>query len=288
MIVSASRRTDLPRWYGEWFERRLLDGYALVKNPMNALQVRRVSLLPADVDCFVFWTKDPENFLPKLDLLDSHGYAYYFQFTLTPYGKGIEPGMRDKREIARTFARLAQRLGRERVVWRYDPILLADGISSGYHRAEFIKLCELLAPYTDTVTVSFVDPYAKLKRAPFWPPTESEMDEIAASIGKAARAYGLRAVACCEGRDFTRFGIGRASCVDPARIELITGRRISAARDKNQRLGCGCCQSVDIGTYDTCPAGCVYCYASRTAGKGGVSLAAKRYGSHDPNSVMLC
>ena len=91
---------------------------------MNAAQVRKVSLLPEDVDCFVFWTKDPANFLPRLDLLDSRGYCYYFQFTLTPYGRKLEPGMRDKREIARTFAELSERLGRERVVWRYDPIVL--------------------------------------------------------------------------------------------------------------------------------------------------------------------
>ena len=287
MIVSASRRTDLPRWYGEWFENRLRAGYALARNPMNAAQVRKVSLLPEDVDCFVFWTKDPANFLPRLDLLDSRGYCYYFQFTLTPYGRKLEPGMRDKREIARTFAERSERLGRERVVWRYDPIVLSDFIGLDYHRTEFARLCDMLAPYTDTVTVSFVDMYAKLKTACFRPPSESEMFELASYIGEAARSFGLRAVACCESLDLSDCGIERAACIDRARIERITGRSLCVRPDRNQRSLCGCCVSVDIGAYDTCPAGCVYCYANRPGKARDFALAKHRFAAHDPHAVML-
>lgn len=287
MIVSASRRTDLPRWYGEWFSNRLRAGYALVRNPMNAAQLRRVSLVPDDVDCFVFWTKDPANFIPRLDMLDAAGYGYYFQFTLTPYGRELEPGMRDKREIVETFIALAKRVGRERVVWRYDPIILNDFIGLDYHRAEFSRLCGLLAPYTDTVTVSFVDMYAKLKTSLIRPISDDELAELAAYIGETARSNGLCAVACCESADLSRFGIKRAACIDASRIERIAGRPLGLRPDRNQRAGCGCAESVDIGAYDTCPAGCVYCYANRPGKCGDFSAAQRRYAEHDPHAEML-
>ena len=123
MILSISRRTDIPRWYSEWLLRRLRAGEVLVRNPYRPGQLRRVPLSPAVVDAIVFWTKDPAPLLPWLDELDGMGYRYLFQFTLTPYGPEIEPGLRDKRAIVETFQALGRRLGRGRVLWRYDPIL---------------------------------------------------------------------------------------------------------------------------------------------------------------------
>lgn len=287
MIVSASRRTDLPRWYGEWFENRLRAGYALVRNPMNAAQLRRVSLAPEDVDCFVFWTKDPAKFMPRLGVLDEAGYSYYFQFTLTPYGRELEPGMRDKRRIVDTFIALAKRIGRQRLVWRYDPIILNSFIGVDYHRAEFARMCGLLAPYTDTVTISFADMYPKLKTTLIRPVDDDEIAELASFIGGVAHSHGLQAVACCESADLSRFGITRAACIDAARIERITGRALRLRPDRNQRPGCGCAESVDIGAYDTCPAGCVYCYANRPGKGGDFDAAKRRYAAHDPHAEML-
>lgn len=112
MILSVSRRTDIPRWYSEWFLRRLRAGEVLVRNPYRPGQLRRVPLSPAVVDAIVFWTKAPAPLLPWLDELDGMGYRYLFQFTLTPYGPEIEPGLRDKRAIVETFQVLGCRLGR--------------------------------------------------------------------------------------------------------------------------------------------------------------------------------
>lgn len=159
MILSVSRRTDIPRWYSEWFLRRLRAGEVLVRNPYRPGQLRRVPLSPAVVDAIVFWTKDPAPLLPRLDELDGMGYRYLFQFTLTPYGPEIEPGLRDKRAIVETFQALGRRLGRGRVLWRYDPILFTDAIGLAWHEARFRKLCKVLSPFTDQVTVSFLDPY---------------------------------------------------------------------------------------------------------------------------------
>ncbi|MEO2798907.1 DUF1848 family protein, partial [Flavonifractor plautii] len=159
MILSVSRRTDIPRWYSEWLLRRLRAGEVLVRNPYRPGQLRRVPLSPAVVDAIVFWTKDPAPLLPWLDELDGMGYRYLFQFTLTPYGPEIEPGLRDKRAIVETFQVLGRRLGRGRVLWRYDPILFTDAIGLAWHEARFRKLCKALSPFTDQVTVSFLDPY---------------------------------------------------------------------------------------------------------------------------------
>ena len=126
MIISASRRTDIPCYYSRWMRRRLEEGFVLVRNPMRPSQLRRVTLSSDIVDCIVFWTKDAQNILDTLPLLDQMGYRYYFQFTITPYDQQLEPYLRAKPEILDTFTELSRRIGRHRVVWRYDPIICTD------------------------------------------------------------------------------------------------------------------------------------------------------------------
>ena len=203
MILSVSRRTDIPRWYSEWLLRRLRAGEVLVRNPYRPGQLRRVPLSPAVVDAIVFWTKDPAPLLPWLDELDGMGYRYLFQFTLTPYGPEIEPGLRDKRAIVETFQVLGCRLGRGRVLWRYDPILFTDAIGLAWHEARFRKLCKALSPFTDQVTVSFLDPYPGRPMGGLRPPNALEMQELAAMLGQTAKEYHLSIVACCEAGDFS-------------------------------------------------------------------------------------
>lgn len=268
MIVSASRRTDIPCCYAEWLMKRIREGYALTRNPMNRAQLSRVPLTPDVVDCIVFWTKDAANLLPHLDELDALGYRYYFQFTLTPYGNDLERNLRPKSEIEECFRALSNRIGRERVVWRYDPIILNDTLTAAYHKAEFQRLCGRLSAFTDTVVISFVDLYAKLKRQAdrggtvIRPASGGETAELAGYIGRTAAEYGLHAAACCEMGDLTQYGIVRSSCIDRKRIEKICGCALDIGTDNNQRKGCGCAQSVDIGAYNTCRNGCIYCYAN--------------------------
>lgn len=283
MILSVSRRTDIPCHYPDWFMNRIRAGFVLTRNSMNHGQITRIPLTPDEVDCIVFWTKDPAPMLPWLDELDARGYRYYFQFTLTPYDRTVERSLRPKEEIEETFRLLSRRLGRHRVVWRYDPILMTDEIDLAYHKAQFSRMCASLAPYTDTVVISFVDPYARRKNPPYRPPTHAEEEELADFIGKTAAASGRKAAACCEAGDYGRFGIGRSSCIDPARIAKICGHDLRLKPDKNQRPGCGCVQSVDIGTYNTCRSGCVYCYATHSPGS-----ASRRRARYDPAGEMLC
>ena len=135
MIVSAGPAARISVFYAEWMMNRFRAGYALARNPMNHAQLARVPLTPDVVDCVVFWTKDAANLLPCLGELDEHGYAYYFQFTLTPYDRALEPNLRGKAEIAATFRALSKRIGSRRVVWRYDPVILNDLLGTGGTRA---------------------------------------------------------------------------------------------------------------------------------------------------------
>jgi hypothetical protein len=282
MILSASRRTDIPCYYAQWFMNRIRAGYVLTRNPMNHAQLSRIPLSPDIVDCIVFWTKDAANMLPHLDELDALGYNYYFQFTLTPYGKNIEQNLCPKSEIEDTFITLSKRIGRECVVWRYDPIILNDDLTVKYHKTQFRRMCEKLSPYTDTVTISFVDMYPKFKTPYIRTITANEIVELSEYVGVTATEYGLSAVACCEKDDLTKYGIGRSSCIDRERIEKIIGCPLKIKADKNQREGCGCVESIDIGAYNTCLNGCVYCYANNS-----FTTALRRHESHNPESELL-
>jgi len=282
MILSASRRTDIPCFYAPWLINRLEAGYALVRNPMNPARLSRIPLTPDVLDGIVLWTKNPAPMLPLLDRLDQLCPAYYFQFTLTPYDRELEPNLPPKEELVRVFTQLSQRLGRHRVVWRCDPIVLTPRLTVDWHCRQFRRLCQQLAPHTDTVVISFVDQYAKVKSPLIRPVPAETMAQLAHFIGQTAREFGLTAAACCEAGDFSAQGIGRSACIDSARLEAILGQPLHLRPDRNQRPGCGCAESVDIGAYNTCENGCIYCYASYSP-----QSAARNRASHDPAGELL-
>ncbi len=286
MILSASRRTDIPGYYSEWFFNRLREGYVMTKNPMNPGQIGRINLSPDKIDCIVFWTKDPVKMLDQLPLIDKMGYPYYFQFTLTPYGKELERDLRDKADILATFRQLSLYLGKSRVLWRYDPIVWNEALTMDYHIRSFEKLCAGLEDYTDTCIISFVDFYDKLMKQGrnelLHEIREDQMHEIAGCLAAIAGNYGIELKACCEGLDFTKDGIKPSACIDKALVEQICGHAISARKDRSQRPECGCVQSVDIGVYNTCRNGCIYCYANHSE----ASIENNFY-KHDPNSDIL-
>jgi hypothetical protein len=286
MILSASRRTDLPGYYSEWFFNRLKEGYALYRNPMNLAQICRVDLSVENIDCIVFWTKDPYPIMDRLEQLNQMGYSYYFQFTLTPYGKEIEPNLRDKQDILTTFRQLSDQLGKGRVLWRYDPIILNDVYTMDYHKDQFAYLCQELAGYTDLCTISFVDRYSKLsknvKEQVVREIAAEEMHSLAAELVRIAEPNHIELRACCEASDLSVYGIKPAACIDKKIIEQVSGHPIAVKKDKSQRIGCGCVQSVDIGAYNTCRNGCVYCYANHSE-----ASIIKNCEKHDPRSPML-
>jgi hypothetical protein len=267
LIISASRRSDIPAFQGEWFMECLRSGEVFVKNPVNRAQVSRIDLSPPAVDCIVFWTKDPAPFLPFLDELDDRGYPYYFQFTLTPYGRDLEPGLPEKEALLETFCRLSHRLGRERVVWRYDPIVLNPRYDLAFHAGQFEKFCRVLGEKTEKCVISFVDGYGFLKRdfeeLGIRELTAPEIDGIAGTLGPLAQNHGLALASCCEKAELERYGIGRNRCVDGELINRIFGLNLARKKDPGQREHCLCAASRDIGAYHSCLHGCRYCYAGR-------------------------
>lgn len=268
MIISASRRTDIPCYYSEWFVNRLKAGYVLSKNPMNPNQIKRISLSPDEVDCIVFWTKDPINMLDKLSLIDKLGYRYYFQFTLNPYGIDIERNLRNKEDIVNTFIQLSKRIGSEKLLWRYDPVIINENHRVDYHLHNFAYLCSKLQGYTKKCTISFVDDYKKLDKAVrdyiIRDIDEDTQHYIAKSFVEIAAGYGIEIRACCEKADLINYGVKPAACIDKELIETICGYSLNIKKDKNQRPACNCAESTDIGVYNSCRNGCIYCYANHS------------------------
>ena len=286
MILSVSRRTDIPNYYSEWFINRIKEGYLYVKNPMNAHQISKIDLSPDVVDCIVFWTKNPVNMLDKLDEL--RPYQYYFQITLTGYGKDVEPGLPDKnRVLIPAFRELSEKIGKKRTIWRYDPILINEKYTKEYHYRAFRKIAEQLHEHTDRVIISFVDLYAKTQRNTAGLHIENtgneEMLEIAGNLATIAHEFGLQIESCAEAIDLESVGVAHGHCIDKDLIEELIGCPIRGEKDKNQRPECGCLESVEVGAYNTCRNGCKYCYANYNNER-----VISQCHLYDPDSPLLC
>lgn len=286
MILSVSRRTDIPNYYSDWFYNRIKEGFVCVRNPMNPHQVSRITLSPEVVDCIVFWTKNPAPMLERMDELSS--YQYYFQYTLTGYGKDVECNLPNKKEVLiPAFQSLAEKIGNNRVVWRYDPILFNEVYTPEYHRNAFRQIAEALNGYTDQCVISFVDNYAKnkasMKALGTYELSQVELLAFTRELCRTANANGIRVVSCAEQMDLSECGVEHGSCIDKGRIEEILGCSIEVNRDKNQRPECGCVESIDIGTYNTCKSACKYCYANHSVES--VIRSAEKYDLYSP---LLC
>lgn len=285
MFLSASRRTDIPALYAPWLVNRLREGYVLVRNPMRYHQVARIRLAPDVIDGIVLWTKNPAPMLSMMDALKP--YLYYFRYTLTPYGEDIEPHVpRKGREGIETFRRLADSIGPDRVVWMYDPILLSEKYTSDWHIRYFERIARKLEGYTTECTIAFLAPYRSTRRNASLlmhrPVAPQEMRDLVARLCVIADACGMRMRACAEPVDFSAVNVERSACVDAARFERIAGYRLSAPKDRNQRGECCCAASIDIGAYNCCTNGCLYCYANYQPDQ-----IARNVCTHDPHSPLL-
>lgn len=285
MIISASRRTDIPSYYSEWLINRLKEKFVLVRNPMNIHQVSKIDLSPAIVDAIVFWTKNPTSMLPYLDQIKD--YTYYFQFTLTAYGPDVEKNLPSKNKIIiPKFKQLSKEIGKEKVIWRYDPIFFNEQYSMEYHCKYFEVLASKLGDYTEKCTVSFMDMYRNTERnvkgLSIVKDTYEMQLELLQRFEEIAKENGLYIDTCSEIGDFHNIGVEHAHCIDRERIERIGGFKLNVDKDTNQRAECGCMASIDIGAYNTCKNGCLYCYANYSS-----NIVEKNFGMHNPNSPLL-
>ncbi len=273
VIVSASRATDIPAFQGDWLAERLKEGFCHWRNPFNNA-VSKVSF--EKTRFFVFWTKNPAPFIKHLKLFDERRLGYCFQFTLNNYDpEGLEPCVPPLKERIETFARLSDMLGPERVIWRFDPIILSDKLRPSEAVERIGAIGGKLKGLTKRLVISFADieryKAAKRRLGSAWSePSEDEIHEIASKLSELNKSLGLEISTCAESVELELYGIAHSRCIDgglisrlaPDAAELQSHLR-GAGKDKGQRKDCLCVKSKDIGSYGTCRHGCLYCYAAR-------------------------
>ena len=284
MILSVSRRTDIPRFYFDWFLNRLKDGYVFVRNPMNPAQVSRIALNENTLDFIVFWSKNPEPMLAHLK--DLEPYPYYIQFTINPYDEDIESNLPPKKKLIDTFKKLSDTIGADKMVWRYSPLLLNEKYTPDFHIQAFEKLAHELKGATYRCHLSFLDMYAKIeynmKKLGVREGTLKEQQTLATAFKKTAVDNGMT-IGACGNVDLKQTGLNPSVCIDGALIEKLTGMQLNLKKDKNQRDTCYCTSSIDIGTYNTCLNGCAYCYANHST-----KSIRKKVATFNPLSPILC
>jgi hypothetical protein len=270
-VISASRRTDIPAFYAEWFMNRIRAGRVGVRAPFGGRSFE-ISLIPDDVIAVMFWTKNAGPLLTRFDELTRQGYDFGFLYTVNNYPESLEPHVPDLRKTIETISGIASRYSPQIIRWRYDTIVLSDVITPEWHVENFTKLCDTLAPYTDECIFSFCDYYKKTVRnmEQFVPsyriPDEIESKELAEKLGEIACEHGIRFASCAH--DFLLSDhVHKAACIDFKFLSRIVKdeRKLAAAaklKPAPTRKECGCLASRDIGAYDTCVHGCFYCYAN--------------------------
>lgn len=295
LILSISRRTDIPAFYTPWLMKRFEQGHVLARNPFNPGQARRVDLDLARLSGIVFWSRNPAPLLPHLDAFA--GLPWYIHQTVTGYGRGLEPAVPCPETARAVMERIASRWGRQRLVWRYDPVIMGGAFTARWHRENFARLCSMLAPYCRGVYVSFLAFYRKTRRnmAHLAPqdPDLVQKRALLVDLSQIAAGNGLDLSICAGSDELLLPGLKRGRCVDAAILQEMrfsAGRQealpglpaITAKRDAGQRKLCGCHKSVDIGAYNSCGHGCLYCYANESQ-----ALAMRRLRAHDPDAPFL-
>jgi hypothetical protein len=291
MIISASRRTDIPAFYADWFVNRIRTGYCTVPNPFNPSQISRVSLKPEDVDVIVFWTRNPRPLLRHLAELDARGYRHYFQYTLLNNPRPIDPHVPTLEASLTTFRELADRIGPERVIWRYDPIVWSNVTGTEFHEQTYERIARALRGYTRRSVISLLDIYRKAEKRlkaldqqgiELTTPDEDELGKLMRALVEIAAANGLEITSCAEQIDLRPYGVRPGKCVDDEHIRRVFGVDITHDKDPSQRAACGCVASRDIGMYNSCLFGCAYCYATSNFERAKVNHA-----QHQPESPSL-
>lgn len=296
MIISASRRTDIPAFFGKWFMNRIRAGYCAVPNPMNTKQISRVPLKPEDVEVIVFWTRYARPMLPYLNELDSRGFRYYFQNTLLGYPRLLDTKNPTLAASLDSFRRLSERIGPEKSIWRYDTIIFSNITDSQFHLKNFQKIAQTLKGFTSRCVVSIadIDTYNKVRNRinllksqgvkVIEEPAPSLLANLIPNLVQIAHENCIEILSCAE--DLIQYGIKPGKCVDGDLIVKLFPEledTLDCKKDPNQRKVCGCAVSKDIGMYNTCQFGCQYCYATDS-----FQLALKNYQNrHDPTYASL-
>ena len=283
MIINTGGRTDTVQYYTPWLLERFRQGFVYTRNPLFPSKVIRYELDPSVVDCVVFCSKNYRPILPYLREITDRFNTYFF-YTITAYGKDIEPNVPPVNESIETLAALSLAVGRQRVAWRYDPVLLSGKYTVERHLETFRYMAEKLAPHIDRCIFSFVEMYRKLEvnMSELIPLSVEDMNTLAEILGRYANENGIYIQTCGTDADYSRYGIHQSGCMTLDILGKANGIEFRNLKHKGMRKGCHCIESRDIGAYDTCLNGCRYCYANKSPRK-----AWDNYKFHDPSSPLL-
>lgn len=283
MILNTGARTDTVQYYTPWLLKRFEEGFVYTRNPLFPHKVTRYELSPDKIDVVIFCSKNYAPILPRLNEITDR-YRTYFHYTITAYGKDIEPGVPSIDESMATLAELEKIVGRGRIAWRYDPVLLTEKYTVERHLETFAYMAEKLAPHIDRCIFSFVEIYKKLQynMPELRPISVQDRQRIAKGLGKIAAKHGIWLQTCGNSGDYSRYGIHPSGCTTLEILSRANGCEFREMKHNGLREGCGCIESRDIGAYDTCPNGCRYCYANKSPQR-----ARENYKLHDVNSPLL-
>lgn len=283
MIINTGNRTDIPAYFSKWFFNRIKDGYVYVRNPYYFNQIVKYRLSPEVVDCLAFCTKNPEPFLSRIDEIKD--FSQFWFVTITPYNKDIEPNVPSKGKVIESFKKLSNIVGSKNIEWRYDPIFINDKYSIQFHREAFEEMASSLSGYTNYCIISFVDLYESTKRN-FINIKEVSYENrniLAKEFVSIGKKYNIKIKTCLEGEDYSKYGVDCSGCMTKGVIERAINNNIKVPISKiATREGCNCLLGNDIGVYNTCAHGCVYCYANYNH-----NIVKDSIKNHDPNSPLL-
>ena len=282
MILNTGLRTDIPGFFSEWFYNRIEDGFVYVRNPYAKNQIYSYRLDPELIDCIIFCTKNPKPMFENLEKIDK--FNQYWHITITPYEKEIEPNVPPMNDVLESFKYLSKKLGKENVTLRYDPIFINEKYTLKKHIESFEYIINSLSGYTTEAIISFIDLYEKTKRN--FPKAREVTKDERLKIGKEFARIGnennIRIKTCVEGTELDKFGIDSSGCMTKEVIERAINKNLNIPKQKARNGECYCLLNNDIGEYNTCGHGCLYCYANSNK-----RLVKRNLKLHDPKSPIL-
>ena len=283
MILNTGGRTDTVQYYSEWLLNRFREGYMLSRNPLFPNTINRIELSPELIDVVVFCSKDYSPILSRLHEI-SDRFNCYYHYTITAYGTDIEPRVPGIAQSIETLKRLSAQVGKEKIAWRYDPVLLTPKYTIERHFETFDRMARELTPYVSRCIFSFVEMYKKLETnmPELQPISEDDKLRLAEGLGAIAKRHGLYLQTCATVGDYGRFGIHKSGCMTTEIFSEALGLRFKKTAHKGNRAGCACMESRGVGDYNSCPNGCRYCYANKDPQK-----ALENYRHHNPDSPLL-
>lgn len=283
MILNTGGRTDTVQYYSEWLLNRFREGYVLSRNPLFPNVINRIELSPDTIDVVVFCSKDYAPILDRLHEI-SDRFKCYYHYTITAYDTDIEPNVPSIEQSVETLKQLSAQVGKEKVAWRYDPVLLTEKYTIEKHFETFDYMARELSPYVDRCIFSFVEMYKKLavNMPELQPISNDNKLLLVKGLGAIAKQYGLYLQTCASKDDYLQFGVHHSGCMTTEIFSRALGLNFKHQAHKGNRIGCACMESRGLGDYNSCPNGCRYCYANKDHAK-----AAENYRRHNPKSPLL-